>query len=62
MKAIYQAPIGGDRVVSLTSVRCSRVRFPGGAVLNCWDGGAAETASMVDCSRLTKVNHFCNGM
>ena len=44
MKAIYQAPIGGDRVVSLTSVRCSRVRFTGGAVLNCWDGGAAETA------------------
>ena len=22
-------------------VRCSRVRFPGGAVLNCWGGGAA---------------------
>ena len=25
-------------------VRCSRVRFPGGAVLNCWGGGAAQTA------------------
>ena len=24
------------------SVRCSRVRLPGGAVLNCWDGGVAQ--------------------
>ena len=32
------------------SDRCSRVRLPGGAVLNCWDGGAAQTASMADGS------------
>ena len=25
--------------------RCSRVRVPGGAVLHCWGGGAAQTAS-----------------
>ena len=31
-------------------VRCSRVRVPGGAVLNCWGGGEAETASMADGS------------
>ena len=33
-------------------VRCSRVRFPGGAVLNCWGGGAAQTAfsEMADSS------------
>ena len=30
--------------------RCSRVRVPGGAVLNCWGGGAAQTASMADGS------------
>ena len=24
------------------SARCSRVRFPGVAVLNCWDGGVAQ--------------------
>ena len=28
----------------LGPVRCSRVRFPGGAALNCWGGGAAQTA------------------
>ena len=27
------------------SVRCSRVRLPGGVALHCWGGGAAETAS-----------------
>ena len=27
------------------SVRCSRVRIPGGVALHCWGGGAAETAS-----------------
>ena len=44
--------------------RCSRVRFPGGAVLNCWDGGAAKTASSekADGSPVTKVNHFHNGL
>ena len=26
--------------------RCSRVRFLGGAVLNCWGGGAVKTASL----------------
>ena len=43
--------------------RCSRVRFPGGAVLYCWDGGAAQTASSekADGSPVTKVNHFYNG-
>ena len=30
--------------------RCSWVRVPGGAVLNCWGGGAAQTASMADSS------------
>ena len=45
------------------SVRCSWVRFLGGAVLNCWDGGAAKIASsgMADGSHATKVNHFYNG-
>ena len=43
--------------------RCSRVRFPGGAVLYYWDGGAAKTASSekADGSPATKVNHFYNG-
>ncbi len=43
--------------------RCSRVRFLGGAALNCWGGGAAQTASsgMADGSHATKVNHFYNG-
>ena len=37
--------------------------FPGGAVLYCWDGGAAQTASSekADGSPVTKVNHFYNG-
>ncbi len=41
-------------------VRCSRVRSPGGAVLHCWGGGAAQTASSgkTDGSPATKVNHF----
>ena len=45
------------------SVRCSWVRVPGGAVLNCWDGGAAQTASSgtADDRLVTKVNHFYNG-
>ena len=30
------------------SVRCSRVRFPGGAVLNCWGGGADELVESQD--------------
>ena len=44
-------------------VRYVRVRFPGGAVLYCWDGGAAKTASSekADGSPATKVNHFYNG-
>ena len=44
--------------------RCSRVRSPGGAVLYCWDGGAAKTASSekADGSPATKVNHFYNGV
>ena len=42
-------------------VRCCWVRVPGGAVLDCWDGGAAETASMADQSRPAKVYHFCSG-
>ena len=43
--------------------RCSRVRSPGGAVLYCWDGGSAKTASSekADGSPVTKVNHFYNG-
>ena len=32
------------------SVRCSRVRLPGGVVLYSWGGGAAQTASMADGS------------
>ena len=45
------------------SARCSRVRVPGGAALNCWGGGAAETAysGTADGSLVTKVNHFYNG-
>ena len=44
-------------------VRCFRVRFRGGAVLNCWGGGAAETASSgeADFGLATKVNLFYNG-
>ena len=39
------------------------MRFPGGAVLNCWGGGAAETASSreADFGLATKVNLFYNG-
>ena len=39
------------------------MRFPGGAVLNCWGGGAAETASSekADGSLVTKVDLFYNG-
>ena len=38
------------------------MRFPGGAVLNCWGGGAAWTASSekADGSPVTKVNLFYN--
>ena len=38
------------------SDRCSRVRSPGGAALNCWGGGAAETTSsgMADYRPVTK--------
>ena len=45
------------------SARCSRVRLPGGAALNCWGGGAAQTAysGTADGSLVTKVNHFYNG-
>ena len=44
-------------------VRCSRVRFPGGAALNCWGGGAAQAALSWNGWRqcVTKVNHFYNG-
>ena len=36
------------------------MRFPGGAALHCWGGGAAWPASseMADGSPVTKVNHF----
>ena len=39
------------------------MRFPGGAALNCWGGGAAETASSekADGSLVAKVNLFYNG-
>ena len=39
------------------------MRFPGGAALHCWGGGAAETASSekADGSLVTKVNLFYNG-
>ena len=42
------------------SDRCSRVRIPGGAVLHCWGGGAAETASsgMADDRLVTKSTFF----
>ena len=44
--------------------RASRVRFPGGSALNCWDGGVAWAASSekADGSCVTKVNLFYNGM
>ena len=37
-----------------------RVRVPGGAVLNCWGGGAVNAASSgkANDSLVTKVNHF----
>ena len=40
------------------------MRVPGGAALNCWGGGAAETASSekADGSLVTKVNLFYNGL
>ena len=40
------------------------MRFPGGAALHCWGGGAAETASSekADGSLVTKVNLFYNGL
>ena len=39
------------------------MRFPGGAALYCWGGGAAWTASSekADGSPVTKVNLFYNG-
>ena len=39
------------------------MRVPGGVVLNCWGGGAAQTASpgKADDRLVTKVNHFYNG-
>ena len=53
-------PRGG---LSGDQFRCSWVRFPSGAALHCWGGGAAQTASsgMADGSRATKINHFYNG-
>ena len=50
---------GFDRGGGLSG-ECSRVRFPGGAALYCWDGGAAKTASSreADPSLATKVNLF----
>ena len=30
--------------------------------MNCWGGGAAQTASMADDRLVTKVNHFHNGV
>ena len=49
--------------LELRSARSSRVRVPGGAALNCWGGGAAETASSekADGSLVAKVNLFYNG-
>ena len=43
--------------------RCYQVRFPGGAALHCWGGGAAETASLekADDRLVTKVNLCYNG-
>ena len=40
------------------------MRFPGGAALNCWDGGVAWAASSekADGSCVTTVNHFYNGI
>ena len=40
------------------------MRFPGGAALNCWDGGVAWAASSekADGSCVTTVNHFYNGV
>ncbi len=45
------------------SDRCSQVRVPGGAVLHCWDGGAAQTASKrkVGGDSVTKVILSYNG-
>ena len=45
------------------SDRCSRVRVPGGAVLNCLGGGAALTASerKVGGDSVTKVILIYNG-
>ena len=36
------------------------MRFPGGAALNCWDGGVAWAASSekADGNCVTTVNHF----
>ena len=41
------------------SVRCFRVRLPRGAALNCWGGGAAQTAysGTADGSLVTNVIH-----
>ena len=38
------------------------MRFPGGAALNCWDGGVAWAASSekADGNCVTTVNHFYN--
>ena len=46
--------------LELGSARSSRVRFPSGAALHCWGGGAAETASSekADGSLVTKVKPF----
>ena len=40
------------------------MRFPGGAALNCWGGGAAEAASSEKDGGgpATKVNLFYNGL
>ena len=40
------------------------MRFPGGAALHCWGGGAAETASSekADGSLVTKVKPFYNSV
>ena len=45
------------------SARCFRARLPGGAALNCWGGGAAQTAysGTADGSLVTKVNLLHNG-
>ena len=58
-----RADRGPRRWLERGPVRSSRVRFPGGAALNCWGGGAAWTASSekADGSPVTKVNLFYNG-